>query len=83
MLRMSRRFQNLQQCNFRTSIIVSIIVYNIIELASWVKKYERRDYDFTIEDIKNIKESQFEELIKWKWKINWGFELLISSYLLI
>lgn len=55
---MSRRFQNLQQCNFRTSIIVSIIVYNIIELASWVKKYERRDYDFTIEDIKNIKESQ-------------------------
>lgn len=83
MFRKSRRFQNFQQRNFRTSVIVSIIVYSIIELASWLKKYERRDYDFTIEDIKNIKESQSEELIKWKWKINWGFELLISSYLLI
>lgn len=55
MFRMSR-FQNLQQHNFRTSIII-ITVYSIIELASWLKKYQRRDYDFTIEDIKNNKTS--------------------------
>lgn len=77
MFRLSRRFQNIHQFqNWYSNI------NHIRELVQHLRKYEERDYDFSVQDIKNIKVSQSEELIQGKWKITWVIELLIFSYLI-